>query len=79
MGLERALGRDAVRAWPLIAIAAAMVMALPWLSVAQWHVIGPGWALDRTHLFLYSTGGLDIDPRRVDDPARAPGPTRTRR
>ena len=66
MGLERVLGRYADRAWPLVAIAAAMVMALPWISVTQWHVTGPAWALDRTHLFLFSTGGLDIDPRRVE-------------
>jgi hypothetical protein len=66
MGLQRALGRYADGAWPLVAIAAAMVMALPWLAVTQWHATGPAWSLDRTHLFLFSTGGLDIDPRRVE-------------
>ena len=74
VGLEGALARHAARAWPLIAIASMLVMSLPWLSVAQWHVADSAWALDRAHLFLYSTGGLDIGPRRVEATLRGAWP-----
>ncbi len=65
VGLERALGRKASRTWPLLAMAGLLLMALPWLSVTQWHLLDPAWRLDRAHLFLFSTGGLDVDPGRV--------------
>jgi hypothetical protein len=73
-GLNAALARRSEACWPLVALGSIVVMTLALTSVVQWHVASPAWDLDTAHLFLYATGGLDIDPERVAEQVRGAWP-----
>ena len=66
-GLARLGG---VRSWPLVTMASLFVLLSAALAVVQWHVTSPAWTLDRPHLYLHSTGGLDIGVARTADQVR---------
>lgn len=55
------------RGWALLVLAHLTMMGTSLAAVIQYHVTSPGWVLDRAHLYLHSTGGLDIGVARTAD------------
>lgn len=53
------------RGWPLVTVAHLTVLVSALASVAQFHVTSAAWALHKPHLYLHSTGGMDIGVERM--------------
>lgn len=58
------------RLWPLTTMATLTVMMLATTAVLRWHVTSSAWGLDHSHLYLHSTGGIDIGVARTADQVR---------